>query len=360
MNELLFQPVDQCKGPAGTEESAFEFLERGGREEAIEIRQWMEEWFREFPYERKENLKRRLRSNNYGEFLGALFELQIHRIFRRLDCSVEVEPDFPGTDGTIDFLVINHRQKFYVEATVCGVGKGILHSNSNEQDAVQKIRAKMNSPHSDIWLDAEGELRTTLGTEHVVKPFRDLLDRYTADEVRKIYSMCGQARAVRMLSTEIREGNWVLKGRLEPIGTSHASGKIHGPTRGGAVDVSVQLTKALSDKVKDWKKKQLDNEIFLIAVNICHSDFFWGDEKEAIFGYRKSFEKHQEFTKTLSRANGIITVGNAVLGGERNSPVRVYQNGNKCIPDCLKFLIQEKKLEDLLGIGHDDSYLVQS
>lgn len=358
MNELLFRPVTQCEGPASTGESAFEFLQRGGREETIEIRQWIEEWFREYPCGRKEDVKRRLQSKNYKEFLGALFELQVHRILLRLDCSIEVEPDFLGIDdGTVDFCVINNGQKFYIEATVCGIGKGILQSNSNEQDAIQKIRATLTHPHSDIWLDAQGELHKTLGTERVVKPFRDLLDRYTADEIRKIYYMCGQARAVRTLSTEIKEGDWVLKGWLEPTAPPHVKGQIHGPARGGAVDVSEPLAKALSKKTKDWKKKQLENEMFLIAVNICHSDFFWGDEKEAIFGHRESNERHVEFTKPLSRVNGIIVFDHAVLGAERNSRVRIYQNGNKCIPDCLKFLLQEKKSGDLLGIDHDEAYL---
>ena len=346
----MFKPVDQYKGPAYQGESTFEFLQRGGRKEAVEIRQWIEKWYKEYPCNKKMELKRRLQSEIYREFFGALFELQVYTILRRLDCFIEVELGFSGTDGTADFRATNNGQKFYIEATVCGIEQGILRSNSNEQDAVQKIKDNLISPHSDIWLDADGELRSTLGTKRIVKPFKDLLDKHPAEEVRRIYAMYGIAGAQRHLSTNITEGDWVLKGWLEPPIASHGRGQIHGPGRGGVVDGVTPLGKALSRKAEDWKKKQLENEIFLIAVNTCHSEFFWGDEKKAIFGH-DDIEKHEAFPKLSSSVNSIIVVGNAVLGAERNAPVRMYQNGNKCIPECLQFLLQERRLGVLLGIG---------
>ena len=212
MNEQLFKLADQFEGPAYEGESIFEFIQRGGSKEIVDIRQRMEEWYMEYPCAKKIALKCRLQSEINREFLGALFELQVHTILRRLDCIIEVEPSFPGTDGTVDFRATNDGQIFHIEATVCGIGQGILRSNSNEQDAVQKIKDNLNLPHSDIWLNADGELRTTLGKKRVVKPFKDLVDKFSAEEVRNIYATYGMIGAQRYLSADITEGNWVLKG----------------------------------------------------------------------------------------------------------------------------------------------------
>ncbi|MDE0332837.1 MAG: hypothetical protein OXL41_13320 [Nitrospinae bacterium] len=53
MNDLLFQSVSQRKGLIKEGETTFQFLQRGGRGEAVQIRQWMEEWFQQFPLDQK-------------------------------------------------------------------------------------------------------------------------------------------------------------------------------------------------------------------------------------------------------------------------------------------------------------------
>ena len=51
------------------------------------------------------------------------------------------------------------------------------------------------------------------------------------------------------------------------------------------------------------------------------------------------------------KVNGIIAVSNGVIGCEYHAPVRLYRNGNKQVPDCLRFLLEVHKLGDLLGIA---------
>ena len=50
-------------------------------------------------------------------------------------------------------------------------------------------------------------------------------------------------------------------------------------------------------------------------------------------------------------AGGVIVFYMATLGNERSAPVRLYKNGKKNIPECLRFLLEEQRLGDLLGIG---------
>ncbi|MDE0313562.1 MAG: hypothetical protein OXM61_01555, partial [Candidatus Poribacteria bacterium] len=70
---MLFESVEQAEGPIRQRETTFEFLQRGGRKEATEIREWLENWFRKIPPDIQSNLKGRLKGN-YQQFLGALFE----------------------------------------------------------------------------------------------------------------------------------------------------------------------------------------------------------------------------------------------------------------------------------------------
>ena len=265
----LFKSVKQQKGSIKGRETTFEFLQRGGRQEAIEIREWIERWFREFPASGQLNLKRRLKGD-YSPFMSALFELEVHKMLLQLNHSIEFEPNILGTNKRIDFLASKGRQSFYVEATVCGIGQSELSGNLNEHDAVEKIRKNLGPMHSDIWLEAEGELNESLGQEYVVKPFRDLLRKYTRDEVLKI---CLRQSYLGAPAAEIKKGNWTLKGWLMPA-SLYSKGQVWGPARGGAIGGATPLLKALRKKAKDWKRGDFQGRPLLIAINVCHPEFF--------------------------------------------------------------------------------------
>lgn len=349
MNEQLFGQVEQREGPVTERETTFDFLARGGRPEAVQIRSWMEKWYQKFPADHRHEMKRRLQSKNFSEFMGAYFELQVFAILCRRNCQIDIHPSFAETEGTVDFHVANDKEEFYVEATVCGIGQGILCSNSNEEDAVRNIKASLVNPHSDLWLSAEGELNRTLSKHRVLESFQGLLNRYTADEVRKLCPDPGWAHAQRPLSDSIKVGNWRLEGYLAPPIASDGRGQIRGPIRGGPVEGAEPLKTALAKKVADWKEKKLSEEMFVIAVNACHSEFSWGDESDAIFGNQELVSDRSVFADNLAEVNGVIVFYNAVLGAERGARVKLYRNGNMSIPECLQCLVSERALGGLLG-----------
>ncbi len=109
------------------------------------------------------------------------------------------------------------------------------------------------------------------------------------------------------------------------------------------------LKTALAKKVADWKEKELSEEMFVIAVNACHSEFSWGDESDAIFGNQELVSDRSVFADNLAEVNGVIVFGNAVLGAERGARVKLYRNGNMSIPECLQCLVSETALGGLLG-----------
>ena len=351
MRESLFEPVRQWQGPVTADETTFAFLERGGRREAIGIRRWMEEWFPAFPAAHRDQLKRMLRSEDFSAFMGAYFELQVFAMLQRLGCRVEVHPRVSGTTGTVDFRVWHGQDSFYVEATVCGIGQGILCSNANEEDAVHKIRDALREPHSDVWLHATGELRTTLGKEQLARPIEHLLARYGPENVKRVRAEPRWRRP----QTSIRENGWRLDVELRPPIASDGRGRIYGPSRTGAVDGSSPLTIALSKKAYDWGKKRLEQEAFLIAVNVCHSEFSWydGDAMDIMRALycelREGYSR--EFRGGLRRVTGVIAVNNAVLGNETSAAVRIFRNGDAGIPRCLEFLLEERTLGELVGMS---------
>ncbi len=339
MNEILFKPVEQRQGVSTAQETMFEFLQRGGRNGAVEIRQWIEAWFQVIPDNRKKGIEKRLKDKHFKHFLGVMFELEVHEILRRRGCMMEWEPELPGS-GTVEFRVIDKNQEFYVEATVCGIGRGALHSNDNEHDAVARLHKQLERLHSDLRLSAKGELKRSLGKE-VVKPFQQLLDTHTPDEVRNVHREHGSLWAYSLLSTEFSEGDWILKGELRPAFASNGAGKVLGPARTEYVDGATAITTALKQKVRNWKKGGIQDRDFLIAINVCHSDAFSDDPEQAIFGRTRSSERDENFLECLSCVNGVLVFYQATLGNKRSAPVWLYQNGKKNIPECLQFLLQE-------------------
>ena len=354
----LFRPVPHELGPLDGKDTTFQRLERGARRRLIPIREWLERSFRGLPAASRPRLKQRLQSAKFAEFLSAYFELQVFTLLQRLGCSIEVEPTFPGTRGaTVDFMARHGQDEFYVEATVCGLLKGELSSSANEQDAVDKIREGLKEPHSDLWLRAEGELRTTLGKRHLLRPFQDLLATHAPDVVRTLHSRLGRYEAEHYLSETIEEGGWKLTGRLDPPRASDGQGQVWGPVRAGAVSAQAPFTLALEKKAQDWRQLNLKDERFLIAINVCNPDFGWElDEIRAIHepdSLHRTDTETRPFKPYLSRVAGVMVVGNGTLGMERVAPVRLHHNPQNRLPECLQFLLAEQKLGDLLGLGPD-------
>ena len=333
MNESLFKAVPQSQGAIVDGETTFEFLQRGDCPVEIEIRQWIENWFREYPEDHGGELSKRLQSKKFAEFMSAYFELQVFSALRRLGCDVEVHPDFSETHGTVDFGLTHRGDSFYVEATVCGTEQGTLRSNANEEDAVRKIREAIPYPHSDVWLDAEGELLKTLGRRRLAGPVRNLLDSCSPDAVFGLDEVHWWCRP----RTSIQEGNCKLGISLALPIASDGRGRIHGPGRGGSVDGAPPIARALCKKADDWANKRREDAKFVIAVNVCHSDYWLDDEARAIYGSSDPVVGQASFSRSLSRVAGVIVIGNATLGRERVAPVRLYENPAAALPSVCGF-----------------------
>ena len=343
---MLFDDVERRPGPIEFRETTFQWLERCSEDDVEPRRLWIEGWFADLPRPDRATFERRLRSRRFDQFASVLFEMQVHSLLRRLGCAVDIEPTLAHTRNRVDFLAWSGDQTFYVEATVCGLGKSELRSNDAEDDAVRKIREGIPSPHSHLWLEATGELNRMLPKEHVVARFRALLKQHTPEDVRRRHGEGGMWNAPQ---ARLTDGNWVLTGSLDPVADG-AAGHVVGPARGGAVDFSKSLREKLSDKAGKWKNVDFCGSPFLVAVNDC-SSLRNRHTESALFGRTTSDDAPREFRRTFSNLDGVLVVSNAALGNELRARVRLYRNGDASIPVCLRHLEQPHRLGELLGIA---------
>ena len=297
-----------------------------------------------------------------ARFNDALFELKVHQVLRTLGLCVEIEPELRGTDEKIDFFAYpgNCKEKsFYLEATEAGFGQGNLHSSTDEYNAVEKLRQHILNPHSDLWLEADGTLSQTLNAQRVARPFLELLKKYSSEDVLQIASSEQHWNLpyaeFTVPVTENKRKKWVLKGQLRPPLHPSGIGQVIGPSRGGACNASISLRTSLEDKAEKWHRFDFRGAPFLVAVNACHSEFFWyeGDTmdiRKALFSDSGNEGQSSEFCPSLHCISGVVLFNHALLGNEIGSRVQLFRNGSATIPEPLLFLLEGQRLGKLLGI----------
>ena len=351
MDDRLFDRVAQRAGDISVGETTFEFLQRGGRPEAIKVRDCIESWYRVIPKDKRVGLRKRLQSKDFHTFMGAYFELQIHHFLITAGLRVAIEPDFPGSSGTVDFQVFDAEQEFYLEATVCGFDKSLLNFSNNEYHAVRTLRDTLirdSLLHSDLHLDSEGALKGT-PDQTFVNPFRQLLLDHSPQSVRSVITQYGPAywtyhwRVPNPPIAKYSHEGWELTGWLAPPMSSDGLGRVVGPGRSDVGDSTKAIRDSLKEKAKRWRRLKRSQcweqrtPVFLIAINVCSPNLF--DEQEvcgAIIGTSPTTgQGRRRFANYLREVNGIIVVTNGTLGNESAAPVRLYRNGDSGIPDSL-------------------------
>ncbi|MDE2867893.1 MAG: hypothetical protein OXR64_07065 [Chloroflexota bacterium] len=342
---MLFRPVTGTSSKHEPRETAFEFVQRSDHPQLVQRRACLEKWYAHVPSEAKPGIERRLRSKDENNFRGALFEIHVFTILRRLNCAVKIEPQLPNTLNRPDFFAVENGDEFFVEATNCGYAQGEFAPTPSERDAIRKLRNHINSPHSSIALFARGALRENLKTSIVVQRFQDLLDRYPEDKVAELYARGGLDNAP---STSICVGDWTLEGRLMPTHPSRQTGYITGPTRAGAAGGLESLYSSIKKKAEKWRNVDLNGRPFLVAINVLHSAFDWHDSEiqGSIYGNPVT---SQIFDSGLSCLSGVIVFDGLGLGTEKEARVKLYRNGKSHLPACLESLLSGQRSSELLG-----------
>ncbi|MDE3261993.1 MAG: hypothetical protein OYL41_08430 [Acidobacteriota bacterium] len=345
----------------GTEtERIHEFLEREGRPEAAPIRSWIEHWYAQLPKAKQADVRGRLRSGKIDRFTEVYFELQMFALLRTTGHRVHVEPALSKGHYKPDFLAIRGSGAFYLEATVCGQSDhnaGALRVNANESDAVEKIKSALEEEevhmHSDLWLEAEGNLDRTLSKREIGRPFIDLLKRTTAEQVER---SLGSGLSVE----EVFDcGHWSLRGFLDPNILKGTVGDVWGPVRSAVGDAADAISTSLTKKAAEWRRKGSGrDETLVIAVSVCHSQYSWNDGEEirAIARDPTTEVLTAPWRDDLKDVAGVLFVGDVSLGNELQTKARLIQNPDRSLPESLGFLTTERKMGELTGfrdhVGH--------
>lgn len=283
IHRSLFDQMDRTdSGPKKHSESVFAFLNRSSRPEIAKIRDRLQSWFEGFPVKARRDVWKRFRGYDDHAHYGAAFELLVHELLVRLDCSVEVHPDTPGTGSRPDFLARHGDSPFYLEATVVDSKGSLSASRPLEDDVVAKIN-ELESPHFHIWARVEGELSRALSRRQVVEPFADLLRGHDPDCVQRLVDCAGPNAGP---SARIECGTWSLRGWLVPIspeqrGDRRPNTLVIGPARSGMIDSSTPVQNAIQKKAGRYG--HLDAPL-VVAVNVRDSMFDQDDEIQALFG----------------------------------------------------------------------------
>lgn len=352
MVALFNQNAKKRTGPGTESESAFSFLEREGRKEAKPLKEGMERWFSHVPAESQLRLQHSLKAKKFSTFMGALFELELHEIFRRLEMSFDypyqIGKGSPDNAPSVDFRIREGRRVFFVEATVCSTRQDLLRSMKHEEDTakrlMKKLRSELSRAKCSVYLQAEGRIKEPLNNDQIAD---------IARQIKKAIASIPNPQPSQQSATgvhwgEHRQGDWTLSGWLFRSNT----GYVHFPARVLGDGVG-PLRDSLKRKMSDWQAKReiVQEQNFIIAINCCDINFFEDNLVSAIYGTPQVPSPNQPFLSYLNNANGVLAFFNATLGRERDAPVRFFQNGNKEIPEAFEPLMHGKQLEALLGLS---------
>ena len=299
----------------------------------------------------RRDIEGRLRSKDFGQFLDTYFELQVHRMLRRLGVGIEIHPTFSSTTNTVDFRCTVDSTIFFVEATVSGISE--LGASNNLEDVRQKIVKYVAHPHSHVDLQTQGRLDTTLPRKFVVNPILNLLDEWSVNEVRRYERNPAAENRTSAPIACVSKGNWKLTASLRPVERGGV-GSVWGPIEADDVAIDVSLRQSLKKKASHWRELGQQDGIVILAINLCHRLF--GLEEldvevgNVIYGAGAGGEKRLEFSPFLRDINGVLVFNNATLGNERTAHLRLYRNGEERIPECLKVLLHGRELGPLLGL----------
>jgi hypothetical protein len=112
----LFRDKPSRRTKKDYSETEFAFLQRVDQPYWARVRQLIEEWFLDFPADRRDHIEKRLRSRDYRQFAAGFWELYLFEVLKGAGLVVEVLKE--AKDRTPDFAVTVEGNRFFVEATI--------------------------------------------------------------------------------------------------------------------------------------------------------------------------------------------------------------------------------------------------
>ncbi|MCU0464757.1 MAG: hypothetical protein MUF38_09330 [Anaerolineae bacterium] len=145
---MLFDDFDRVQiDPSGYSESHWSFINRTAKPTFHYLRTVLENWFDNYQTteDKRNQLCTNFRSERDSEHLSAFFELYIYTLFKNLDFSVEVEPNW--SQNKPDFLVTSPTgERFLLEVTGVYPERTFGETNNLVNKVLDYLNKNLSSP----------------------------------------------------------------------------------------------------------------------------------------------------------------------------------------------------------------------
>ncbi|HEY6760150.1 MAG TPA: hypothetical protein VI318_11685 [Baekduia sp.] len=250
MRLALFDTFVRTNARPNDDESSFEFLNRAAGPFWERVRQLADAWFVEYPDgEDARDLRERFRGREWGEHIGAWWELYLYTLFRRLGYDIDIHPKLANVTRRPDFGIVTDGEPILLEAR--HVQSGLVSSGG--------------SAGRDGWitspLNGLTHPRFMVGVRILDRgerqPRRDAVTAGVLDWLNSLDpdALIGQQIAA-MPRIERRAGEWRFELRAIPV-TARATATDRGlvglyPSLGGWDNTMAALKAALKEKARRY------------------------------------------------------------------------------------------------------------
>ena len=244
-------------------ESRFGYLNRSGRPEFEKMRNLLEEWFLHYPEEEQKGLHRRFHSSKGDGYLSPFFELFLHELLLKMECSVTIQPKANDeTENRPDFLVQTpDGDSLYLEAVaISGESAVEKATNSRKSEIHNAINRRLNSPNYFLDINVIEEGTTAPPARSMVNFLANELKKFDPDEVADNYNNHG---ITSLPNLEFVHQGWrinffpIPKKKEDRGDTDHPIGMISKGDEWVEVNQRLPLLDSLKKKASRYKKTRL-------------------------------------------------------------------------------------------------------
>lgn len=306
---MLFEEKSRTyTGPKTYGERDFDFLDRSGRKEAENVRQFLNYWIERFPEEEQKELISRIQSRDSKAYESATFEIILYAILTNLGGSIEIHPDLEnGSEKHPDFLVsFGDGDQFYVEAVLASEHSETELAAEKRKNVVLDSINRLESPNFFLGINAEGNPETPPSGKALRRELSAWLATLDPDAVAEAVEAHGFGSIPKM---EWRHDGWEIEFEAIPImpGKRGNGQRVIGMLSGGARFINgwEPIRDALRSKGNRYGEL---SKPLVVAVNVEAFSLDKIDEMQALFGQEEYVFRREspEAQPTMRRApNGV-------------------------------------------------------
>jgi hypothetical protein len=179
MSNLFENKVRNDASPSKHNESTFSFLDRSGDKRFLEVRRILNKWFKKYPENEQEELRKRFQE----DFDPSFYELFLHELFLNQGFRLMVHPKMTDSLRTPDFFIWKDELEFYLEAKVANDKSHKQKAIENRTNTLYDLLNKIDSPNFFLRIiELNFKTEKQPGAKKVIDFFERELKKYDPDD----------------------------------------------------------------------------------------------------------------------------------------------------------------------------------